>query len=175
MKKVIKNSVVDELATVLGSANSIQDPNARYEIALAINSIYQHLEAINSARKPFSRINEYELKRRRIYEKHCDVAAETVGPNGIMNRSYKIRNADELGEELRKLDDEYKEDLALEAERIRSFQTILDKEVEVEIIGLDYGLIKDVLRPNEIALLLRLDAIRKDTLPGRSETDESKK
>jgi hypothetical protein len=151
MKEKLKRRMVYEFFMVVNNfikEKMKEDVDKRFSYAVHLNleNLESEIKAINEAKKPSAKYEEYQQKKTMIGEKYSDkdengkpILVESMG-----NQIYKVEvNKEEATKEIIKLNEEYSETIKERQKGLKEFQELMEEEVEVDICKISFKYFPD--------------------------------
>lgn len=136
-----------------------------YSIAKNKELIKSELTALEEARKPSEKKQEYEAKRIELCKKYCK--KEESGNPIILDLGlptarfdFDIEEKNKFDEEMVPLQEEYKEILEEEKIQMEEFNNLLKEEIEVNLIKFQLSKLPESMTGNDFDILYELDLIK---------------
>lgn len=146
MKQKLKRKTIYEFYMVMN--NFIKDKMKDEFDKRFLYGLYRNLEelepeikAIDAAKKPSDKYEEYQNKKTAIGEKHSDrdENGKPILVEGVGGEMYKIEKNKELAtQELYSLNEEYSETIRERQKGLKEFMDLMEDEIEIDICKVSF-------------------------------------
>lgn len=122
--------------------------NFSYALIKNIKAIEQDINKLNEVIKPTEEFLQFEQERLAICQSHS--IKDDNGDPLLNGDEFQIENIEKFNEDLIPLKTKYQDMLNYRQEQIEKYNSLLDQEIEMELVKIGPDDLPDTITPNEI-------------------------
>jgi hypothetical protein len=159
MELKLKNWEIEIAAGIYRKFGPVKDVQAKWDISDNVGAISGIVDKLNEIKKTPQELLDYNKKNEEIAGQFGTKVGSLVSNNGEVIPKYEFHDAKGYSEALKKLNEEYKTSLEYEPKRREDIRKILDKEVKVVLLPVNYDAISELIDTNELAFMRKFGLV----------------